>query len=90
MLLVKISEKAAPLKAATIGPVIPGLMMQSGQHHAIEGISRLTGNKLLEFSVISQLPFRNVRLSGNKFGQLDLEAFGSRVRYFPQHSATTP
>ncbi len=86
MLLVKVSEKPV----ANALPMIPGLMMQPGQHHAIEGISRITGQKLLEFAVISQMPFRNVRLRGNMFGQLDLEAFGSRMRFFPQESVVAP
>jgi len=69
---------------------IPGLALQAGQRYVIEGVARTTGVRRLIYPVVSQIPFPSLRLSSNATGQLDLEAFGNRVRFFIEPDAAKP
>ena len=66
------------------------LPIQTGQRYLIDGVSRTTGNKLLTYPVVSQAPFPSLRLTSSADGQLDLEAFGNRVRFIPEAPEATP
>lgn len=67
---------------------LPGLQIQQGQRYVIDGVSRTTGKQMLNYTVVAQIPFPSLRLSADGAGQLDLEAFGNRVRFLPD--ADTP
>ena len=85
MLFLTVSRKARPNAVA-----IPGLAPQAGQRYSIEGVSRFTGTRLFSYSVVAQIPVPSLRLSTNAAGQLDLEAFGNRVRFLPEQPAVAP
>jgi hypothetical protein len=67
---------------ANPGPVAR-LGIQAGQRYLIDGISRTTGHKLWTYPVVAQAPFPSLRLTSSSNGQLELEAFGNRVRFLP-------
>ena len=85
MLFLTVSNKPRANAAA-----IPGLALQTGQRYSIEGVSRLTGTRLFNYSVVAQIPVPSLRLSTNAAGQMDLEAFGNRVRFIPEQAAVAP
>jgi outer membrane protein assembly factor BamB len=85
MLFLTVSQKPRANAAA-----IPGLAMQTGQRYSIEGVSRVTGTRMFSYSVVAQIPVPTLRLSKNAAGQLDLEAFGNRVRFLPEPPAVAP
>jgi hypothetical protein len=69
---------------------IPGLGIQMGQTYTIKGLSRATGLSRFSYKVAAQRPFSEIRLTRTTANQLDLEAFGHRVRFISSPVATTP
>jgi hypothetical protein len=69
-------------------PGLPGL--QSGQRNLIDGISRTTGRPMLSYAPVAQINYSSLRLTRNKAGHLDLEAFGNRVRFVSEPNAAAP
>lgn len=69
---------------------IPGLGIQMGQVYQIKGLSRNTGISRFEYRVSAQRPIPEVRLTKTTPNQLDLEAFGNRVRYISSPVVAAP
>lgn len=65
------------------GMILPGLG-QGFQKWNIQGISRVTGKPLLDFSASVRTINTHLQLEVLEGGVLDLEAFGNRVRFRPQ------
>lgn len=85
MLIVRIVTSPQANQGAVARLGIP-----SGQRYLIDGISRTTGQTLLTYPVVAQAPFPSLRLSSKSNGQLELEAFGNRVRFLPTSSSGSP
>jgi outer membrane protein assembly factor BamB len=69
---------------------IPGLGIQMGQVYQINGLSRNTGLSRFEYRVSAQRPIPEVRLTKTTPDQLDLEAFGNRIRYISSPAVAAP
>jgi hypothetical protein len=69
---------------------IPGLGIQMGQTYTVKGLSRVTGLSRFSYKVAAQRPFPEIRLTRTTANQLDLEAFGNRVRFISSPPATAP
>lgn len=69
---------------------IPGLGIQMGQTYTIKGLSRATGLSRFSYKVAAHRPFPEIRLTRTSPDQLDLEAFGNRVRFVSSPVAVAP
>ena len=69
---------------------IPGLGIQLGQTYTVKGLSRATGLSRFNYKVAAQRPFPEIRLTRTTPNQLDLEAFGNRVRFISSPVAVAP
>lgn len=69
---------------------IPGLGIQMGQTYDVKGLSRATGLSRFHYKVAAQRPFPEIRLTRTTANQMDLEAFGNRVRFISAPVAVAP
>ncbi len=69
---------------------IPGLGIQVGQVYVLHGLSRTTGLSRFSYKISAQRPFPEIRLTKTTANQLDLEAFGNRVRFISTPVAVSP
>jgi hypothetical protein len=90
IVVAEINENAAANPGGGRPLNIPGLMIQMGQTYTIKGLSRATGLSRFSYKVAAQRPFSEIRLTRTTANQLDLEAFGHRVRFISSPVATTP
>lgn len=90
IVVAEINENAAANLGGGRPLNIPGLMIQMGQTYTIKGLSRATGLSRFSYKVAAQRPFSEIRLTRTTANQLDLEAFGHRVRFISSPVATTP
>jgi hypothetical protein len=90
IVLAEINENAAANLGGGRPLNIPGLMIQMGQTYDVKGLSRATGLSRFSYKVAAQRPFSEIRLTRTTANQLDLEAFGHRVRFLSSPVATAP
>jgi outer membrane protein assembly factor BamB len=90
IVVAEINENAAANPGGGRPLNIPGLMIQMGQTYNVKGLSRATGLSRFSYKVAAQRPFSEIRLTRTTANQLDLEAFGHRVRFISSPVATTP
>ena len=90
IVVAEINENAAANPGGGRPLNIPGLMIQMGQNYEIKGLSRATGLSRFSYKVAAQRPFSEIRLTRTTANQLDLEAFGHRVRFISSPVATAP
>ena len=90
IVLAEINENAAANLGGGRPLNIPGLMIQMGQTYNVKGLSRATGLSRFSYKVAAQRPFSEIRLTRTTANQLDLEAFGHRVRFLSSPVATAP
>ena len=84
------SENGAPNAGGRRVLNIPGVGLQIGQVYVLHGLSRITGNTRFTYKVTAHRPFPEIRLTKTTENQLDLEAFGNRVRFISTPVAVTP
>ncbi len=65
------------------GIVIPGLILPGERKTTITGLSRMSGTKLFDYDVLSRFPVPSLQFKITPRQHLDLQAFGSRVRFVP-------
>jgi outer membrane protein assembly factor BamB len=90
VVFVEEGENAAPNAVGRRVFNIPGLGMQMGQTHVLHGLSRTTGNSRFSYKATVQRPFPEIRLTKTTANQLDLEAYGNRVRFVSTPVAAAP
>ena len=90
VVLAEASEKAAPNAGVQRMLNIPGLGIQVGQVYVLHGLSRTTGVTRFSYKISAQRPFPEIRLTKTTPNQLDLEAFGNRVRFISAPVAASP
>ena len=90
VVFVEEGENAAPNPVGRRVFNIPGLGMQMGQTHVLHGLSRTTGNSRFSYKATVQRPFPEIRLTKTTANQLDLEAYGNRVRFVSTPVAAAP
>ncbi|MFO1003508.1 MAG: PQQ-binding-like beta-propeller repeat protein [Planctomycetaceae bacterium] len=90
VVLAEASENVAANAGARRMLNIPGLGIQIGQVYILHGLSRSTGLSRFSYKVSAQRPFPEIRLTKTTANQLDLEAFGNRVRFISASVAASP
>jgi hypothetical protein len=83
-------ENAVPNAAGRRVLNIPGIGLQIGQGHVLHGLSRATGNSRFSYKMTVHQPLPEIRLTRTTANQLDLEAYGNRVRFISTPVVTAP
>ena len=68
---------------------IPGLILPTDRRTTITGLSRMTGTKLFDYTVLSRFPVPSLQFKITPQQHLDLQAFGNRVRFVPEAVSNT-
>ena len=90
VVLAEVNENVAANMGGGRALNIPGLGLQMGQTYNVKGLSRATGLSRFSYKVAAQRPFPEIRLTRTTANQLDLEAFGNRVRFVSTPVAVAP
>ena len=90
IVLAEASENAVPNAGFRRMLNMPGLGIQVGQVYVLHGLSRTTGLSRFNYKISAQRPFPEIRLTKTTPNQLDLEAFGNRVRFISAPVAASP
>jgi outer membrane protein assembly factor BamB len=90
VVLAEVNQNAAANLGGGRALNIPGLGFQMGQTYTIKGLSRATGLSRFSYKVAAHRPFPEIRLTRTSPDQLDLEAFGNRVRFVSSPVAVVP
>lgn len=90
VVLAEVSEKVVANAGGRQVINIPGLGLQMGQVYVLKGLSRANGLTRFSHQVAALRPFPEIRLTKTNTNQLDLEAFGTRVRFLSSPVAVAP